>query len=202
MVRVEFGIAREETEADMTSPEAVARYFLHLAAQSEEPSPVTHMQLQKLLYYAQGWSLAMVGQPLFVGRLEAWMHGPVVREVYPLFAAYDAAPIPPTEATDPAGLTPADRTLVQSVWKRYGRYSAWRLREMTHAEPPWMNARGSLPEGAASNTPLSEDSLRTYFGELHRSECAKIGLNAEKLARSLGDARERRTVSTHEAFGA
>jgi uncharacterized phage-associated protein len=54
----------------MTSAEAVARYSLHLAAHAEEPTPLTQMQLHRLLYYAQGWSLATRDCPLFQARFE------------------------------------------------------------------------------------------------------------------------------------
>ena len=66
----------------MPSAEVVARYFLQLAAMHEEPSPVTHMQLHKLLYYAQGWSLASRGGSLFSARFQAWAHGPVETALY------------------------------------------------------------------------------------------------------------------------
>ena len=43
---------------------------------------ITHLKLQKLIYYARGISLGMYGKPLFLEKIEAWQHGPVVREVY------------------------------------------------------------------------------------------------------------------------
>lgn len=55
----------------MTTAEAVARHFIFLAAQMEEPTPLTHMQVQKLVYYAQGWSLAIDGRPMFPSVIEA-----------------------------------------------------------------------------------------------------------------------------------
>ena len=36
------------------------------------------IQMHKLLYYAQAWSLAWDGAPLFEDRIEAWKNGPVV----------------------------------------------------------------------------------------------------------------------------
>ncbi|MBX3362731.1 MAG: hypothetical protein KF705_15010 [Phycisphaeraceae bacterium] len=48
----------------MMTSESAARHLLHLASAGDEPVPVTHMQLQKLAYYAQGWSLALRAAPL------------------------------------------------------------------------------------------------------------------------------------------
>src|SRR5438552_2691079 len=64
----------------------VARYFVQLAGEGEDGDPLTPMRLHKLLYYAQGWALAVLGKPLFTGRFEAWVHGPVLRDLYPQFA--------------------------------------------------------------------------------------------------------------------
>lgn len=186
----------------MATAEAVARYFIHLAAQSEEPSPVTHMQLQKLMYYAQGWSLAMRDRPLFAGRIEAWAHGPVVRELFPKFTDFENNPIPGEMANVDPQLSNDDRALIESIWLGYGRYSAWRLREMTHAEAPWVDARGGLSEGAPSQAPISLESLRAFFWSVHEARCRRTGIDAGDLRQSLEDARTGRTLSFEEVFGA
>ena len=49
---------------------------------------ITHLKLQKLLYYAQGISLAIHDKPLFRENIVAWPHGPVVKEVYDIFCKY------------------------------------------------------------------------------------------------------------------
>ncbi len=40
---------------------------------------MTHLKLQKLIYYVQGFALVILKTPLFNERMEAWPHGPVVR---------------------------------------------------------------------------------------------------------------------------
>ncbi len=174
----------------MASTEAVARYLLHLAASAEEACPITHMQLQKLMYYVQGWSLASRGKPLFVGRIEAWEHGPVVRGLYPKFADYQSRPIPRREASDAGPLTEEERGLIESVWARYGQYSAPRLRAMTHGEAPWLEAREGLVEGEASRAVISEESMRRYFTGLQEAHCRRMGIEPRVLARSMRHARE------------
>src|SRR5688572_9971276 len=54
----------------------VARYLIQLAAAEDEPEELSHLRLQKLLYYVQGWSLAQRGEAMFPDRIEAWAHGP------------------------------------------------------------------------------------------------------------------------------
>lgn len=43
--------------------------------------PMDAWKLQKLTYYAQAWSLAWDGRPLFADRVEAWANGPVTRSL-------------------------------------------------------------------------------------------------------------------------
>ena len=59
---------------------AIANRFLDLADQ--ETIPLNLMHLQKLLYNAHGYHLAMLGEPLFWQTVYAWKYGPVIADVY------------------------------------------------------------------------------------------------------------------------
>ena len=39
---------------------------------------IDNFKVNKLCYYAQGWSLAKLGYPLFDDEIEAWQYGPVI----------------------------------------------------------------------------------------------------------------------------
>lgn len=141
----------------------VARNLIHLAAAEEEPENLTHMRLQKLLYYVQGWSLALRGKPMFNGRIEAWAHGPVVRELYSHFTQYGENPIQVNEIPDSEELDTDEVEFIQSVWESYKPYSASSLRAMTHKEPPWVDARGSCAPADRCDTEITHDAMRRYF---------------------------------------
>jgi uncharacterized phage-associated protein len=147
----------------MTSPIEVARYLIHLAAAEEEPEFLTHLRLQKLLYYVQGWSLAVRGQPFFAGSLEAWTHGPVERSVYRAFADYESQPIHPGGVPEAEGLRAEERDFLVSVWEKYKSYSAVKLRQMTHAESPWCDARNGLDPFDEGSVEITEEALARYF---------------------------------------
>ena len=53
--------------------EDTAAYFLALV-EEDEGELMSHLKLQKLCYYAQGFHLAITGYPLFTDRIEAWTH--------------------------------------------------------------------------------------------------------------------------------
>ena len=40
------------------------------------------------------------------------------------------------------------------------------LRELSHSEDPWKNARGDLPEDAKCRNVISKDSMGEYYGGL------------------------------------
>jgi len=139
----------------------VADYFIALAAAEEdEPDYLSPLRLQKLLYYAQAWSLATRGRPLFNDAIEAWTHGPVIRSVYARFADLHDGPIQSSRSGNE--LTEEDKEFVRSVWDAYKGFSATALRNMTHQEDPWRLAYRGPNEGQKPGI-ISLDSLREYF---------------------------------------
>lgn len=173
------------------SAEDIAKHLIALASVDPEPTPVTHLQVQKLLYYVRGWSLAEHATPLFDGTFEAWTHGPAVRELYTRFKAFGSAPIPAAEGQLDETLTERERELVAWVWRRYGRFTAAALREMTHREAPWRDARGALPNDAPSNTPISDQSLLAHFRSLAERE-RRFQDDDDVLVTAISDARSGR----------
>jgi uncharacterized phage-associated protein len=148
----------------------VARNLIHLAAAEEEPDFLTHLRLQKLLYYAQGWSLAMRDQAVFDEEIQAWAHGPVVRKVYPAFASYGNTPIDPEKIQEADDISLDESVFLISLWESYKGYSASSLREMTHREPPWRNARGSCGPADKCETEITKEAMKEYFSELAASQ--------------------------------
>lgn len=135
----------------------VADYFL-AKSDADAGDLISNLKLQKLCYYAQGVGLAARGEPMFAEPIEAWLHGPVVPALYRTYSAHKAMPIPPPTNFDISIYHPADRTILDDVYDHYGQYSAWRLRQMTHDEPPWKDA---YAEGC--NNTISPDALIEYF---------------------------------------
>lgn len=99
---------------------------------------LTHLKLQKLLYYAQGCYLAIKDEaPLFEEDILAWQHGPVVNEVYQEFKSCGSEPIVFDEEYDTAEIDAETQAILKEVFDVFGQYSAWKLRQMTHEETPW-----------------------------------------------------------------
>lgn len=135
---------------------------------------VTHMQLQKLIYFAHGWSLARLAAPLIHQRVEAWEHGPVIPVVYEAYKAAGDRPVKDRALK----FNPAENTfeqiepitdersirIIQFVVEKYGRLDAFALSDLTHQPgSPWdlvWNApRNKIFVGMA----IPDEATRAYF---------------------------------------
>lgn len=132
-----------------------------LSQTREQGDPISNLKLQKLLYYAQAWRLALADEPLFSERLEAWVHGPVVPPVYGDFKAWSWQPIL-AEVASPA--LPSDVVEhLDDVLTAYGGFTGVQLERMTHSEEPWIIARRGLPPDAASNNEIQHSDMKTFY---------------------------------------
>ena len=140
----------------MVSVFDVAQWFL-----SRES--MTHKKLQKLCYYSQAWYCALFdGTPLFKENFEAWVHGPVCRELYPKYAGYGWSVIPMENNND--DVFSKDATdILKAVYDLYGKYNGDQLEEMTHQENPWLNQRSGLKEYEPSTNVISVKDMRDYY---------------------------------------
>ena len=134
-----------------------------VSAFQEAGDPLTNLKLQKLLYYAQGWHLALKGNALYEDRIEAWPHGPVVPPAYGLFKHYQWKPI--VGEVDKPELARDIVEHLHEVMDTYGVHGAYYLEKLTHQEDPWMNARGDLGPTDFCTNVISQDALRIYFSQ-------------------------------------
>jgi uncharacterized phage-associated protein len=159
---------------------AVANSFLDIA--SGHGKTLGPMKIQKLVYYAHGWNLAINDAPLINEYVEAWEYGPVIPSVYHAFKKYGSGAI--TEKGSKVALvdhntiqfitpTVSDAEtldLLNVVWDGYGDLSAIQLSNLTH-EPgsPWSQTHAKSPGRKGVDIP--DELIKEYF-------VAKSGTNA------------------------
>lgn len=130
----------------------IARLFNNL-------SEITPLALQKLLYFCQGYSLAVGSDPLFPEDCEAWPHGPVYKEIYHLFKSFKYNPIDDdrfiilNNSTDV--LTDKEKQIIDLVSSTFGAYSGKTLETITHSEDPWKKAE--------PNSVITKTAIKKYF---------------------------------------
>lgn len=135
----------------------------HLLKQSRKSAEIviTPLKLQKLLYYAQAWSLVFRSKTLFYEDIEAWVHGPVIPPVYRRYKQYGYKTLPQEDFFSELKADEID--ILNMIWINYGKKSAKSLEELTHSEYPWINARKGLRLDQLSNKKISIRDMRSYY---------------------------------------
>ncbi len=125
---------------------------------------LTHLKIQKLLYFADGIALAVTDKPLFLEKIYAWPHGPVIKEVYDVLKANGRDEI----AFDKDNLKTVNEinndselsNILETTYDNYAGYTAWQLREKSHvAGGPWqvtVDTKGMQRE-------ISANIIEEYF---------------------------------------
>ncbi len=140
----------------------VAFYFIKKGL--EEDKPITNKKLQKLVYYAQAWSLVLNEEKLFKEKIEAWIHGPAIPDVYEKFKGFGSEPIKIDVEKIENRFSKKQKKLLEEVWKVYGKYPADYLEALTHSELPWQEARGDLPISQPSNNVIKLKTIVDFYG--------------------------------------
>lgn len=152
--------------ADAHDPRAIANKILDI--RSESGKPTTIMQLIKLAYIADGWSLALLGKPLSNEAPEAWQYGPVFRSVYNAFSGTGSRPVTGracirgTSIPIQEEFEAAEEAVIKMVVEAYGKLSAFTLSNLTHQPgTPWSKA---YERGTYSS--IEAEDMRSHFESL------------------------------------
>ncbi|MDP1966436.1 MAG: DUF4065 domain-containing protein [Reyranella sp.] len=162
-----------------------------LACAHRDRRTIDPLQMQKLVYLAEGWTLALSGQSLFREPIEAWTHGPVVPELHQALRRFGAGPIDrelfasssPMGAAAEAVLSNAEEiAIVDGIWDAYGAMSGPQLISLI-GEPnsPWdatrRRAEGEKPD------PVSRDAIGAWLIGRHGA-----GERGQEASRSASEA--------------
>ncbi len=153
------------------TPSHVANFFLDCAA--EEGSDLTMLKLQKLVYFAYGWTFAVLGQELFNTTehpIRRYRYGPVIESLYWEFKFLGNKPIENYSRSlkndgefGVEKIHAGDKAykILLQIWRAYGNLTRHKLIAMTHeAGSPWdkANKRGSVA--------LKKEEIEKYFRDL------------------------------------
>lgn len=137
----------------MITAHDIANAFIKLH-DSDSGDVLTNLKLQKLVYYTQGFHLALFDAPLFNEDLVAWEHGPVVADLYHELKGFGSSEVIIEDAIN-TEIDTDKMDLINEINKVYGQFSAWKLRDMTHNESPWQSTE--------SGKVITHDKLSVYF---------------------------------------
>lgn len=146
----------------MRSSEWLANCLLREAANRGEL--LTPLKLQKLMFYADAWHMALFGNEIVDEQFEAWVHGPVAVSQFRRFKDYQWRPI--DAAIDKMEMTKDEKLFLADILNEFGGESAIALEKMTHSELPWIEARGGLPPDEPCNNKISKETTKVFYASL------------------------------------
>lgn len=127
-----------------------------------------HKKIQKLCYYAQAWSYVFNNAPMIDSDFEAWVHGPVNRQLWNKLKEYgyfdinrDVLEEIAKDITDINVLN-----VLEQVWATYGEYSGFELERLTHTELPWLKAREGYSDTEPSTIKIDPMLMKSYYSSL------------------------------------
>jgi uncharacterized phage-associated protein len=124
---------------------------------------ISNLQLQKILYYIQGYFLAAFHSVAFSDEIYAWKLGPVIPSVYYDYSYFAANPIKLNQLGEKEEvlslpLRENEIKLIDSIIKAKINIPVWELVNDTHNESPWL-------ETAQGNV-ISTDKIQLYFDKV------------------------------------
>lgn len=134
----------------------------HIVDRFDEP--ITTMKLQKLVYIAQGWSLATLDKPLFDDDFKAWTFGPVATALYSKHRGQFT--VGSWRHGDKTELDAVEQAVVDGVVNNYGALSGQQLSDLSHIPGgPWDLARRreGAENGARGYTTIATEDMKTHF---------------------------------------
>lgn len=152
------------TSTKKMSALGVAEYFIDKA--NKDGKLITNKKLQKLVYYAQAWSVVLNNKPLFSDKIEAWVHGPAIKSLYVKYKDFGFNPIKKDiSPLKMKAINSKTKELLDNIWSVYGKLDAGYLELLTHSEKPWQDARAGLESHTSSDTEITIASMKSYYSE-------------------------------------
>ena len=152
---------------------------------------VTPLKLQKLLFYSQVWYFAKRGELLFPDDIEAWVLGPVVRNVWNEFRFMRRGDFINERHAKDVKISDDIYCHLSEIWSIYGGYTGLELVDLTHDEPLWIEARGGIPENKSSCTIMSINNDTAYYFRLdQQGNIPKVTKDVRGIAQFSSNAGE------------
>ncbi|KYC64499.1 MULTISPECIES: Panacea domain-containing protein [Heyndrickxia] len=149
--------------------EEIANYFIALS--NETGNLITNLKLQKLMYYVQSWHLAIYKEPWFDGQFQAWVHGPVLPELYKEYRDFKWHPIVRDDLdfnyikNFEAKIGEDKTEFLKEICDEYFGMEAYELERLTHSESPWQLARRGIPEDEPSQNYILNEWMQEFYSQ-------------------------------------
>lgn len=144
-------------------PIAVANFVINLA--NENKLSVTNLQLQKILFFLQGYTLSKYQVGIVNGSFSKWQYGPVQKNVYRTFRDNGASPITneysdayfdelgqfKTQTPKMKNIDEHTQAALKCLVLKLLKIPVWKLIDLTQQDPSWRNYQDEIMEYQASD---------------------------------------------------
>ena len=160
--KVKNKIKQMELEFNYSKIYIVSNYIIN------KMDDITPLILQKILYFIQGFSNHFIKYNIFDSDCEAWVNGPVYREIYDSYSRFqykyiEESNIKNVKKSFTKYLTFDEINLIDAIIKNFGCYSSDILMQMTHLTEPWIKNRQGLKFDEISNNSINIQEINEYF---------------------------------------
>lgn len=145
---------------------------------NQKGDTVSHKKLQKLLYYVEAWHLVNFQKNILEENFEAWVHGPVVPELYHKLKEFgfnnlhvvndeqDTVDKEIEVIIERNKISLEQIDLIESVLNRYGSLTSFELELLSHSEAPWIEARQNIPPHVPCNNIIPKDRMFEFYSSM------------------------------------
>lgn len=138
-----------------------------IAPRLESNNPITHLQVQKLVYFCHAWMLGLYHEPMLLQPIQAWRYGPVLPELYESLRRYGREPIRrpidlPSIRVEENEYDDRQESIIRQVLDVYGHLSGVQLSTITHAKgTPWHQVWSASKRSVI----ISDNVIEDYYAQ-------------------------------------
>lgn len=133
--------------------------------------PMSHLKLQRLLFYCDAYHLAYFDKELIEDSFEAWVHGPISRKVYgslkDKYMLYEELTYSNENQKDVdkefEELTQDQQDFVISILEELYTWTMFELGASIRNEKPWKEARIGYGEADKCHVEISKETTRLFY---------------------------------------
>ena len=136
--------------------------------------PMSHLKLQKLLFYAQAYHLGYFEEQLITDDFQAWVHGPVCRRIYDnlkdnsiLYSdiSFDEQANENPDQLFDALISSSQKELLSNILTELSSWTGLELESSTHQESPWIAARIGYSNADKCDKIISKESMKEFYSK-------------------------------------
>lgn len=124
---------------------------------------ISTMKLQKLCYYSQAYSLVKNNKELFPEDFQAWVNGPVCKELYEIHKNMFIINSDIFSNKKTKKVSEEGKKCIDLVLLKMSNFSGNELSEISHNESPWKTLRKPLKKDEKSDAVITKESIKKYY---------------------------------------